>query len=246
MSRPKRAAKPAKRGKAALYEALKRQILTLELAPDQDIDEASLSTEYGISRTPVREVLRQLAGEGYIVIHENRGARVTPMSLERLREYFLVAPIIHEAIGRLAVHNATAAQLADLKSCQERFRGAIKARDSDLMNLENKRFHDIIGEMAHCVYLMPSYERLEIDHARIAYTFFRPTDEIMEANLKAICRHHDEFIEAIARRDEASMVRLSHEHHEQSRSTMERYVAPKVMKSEANARSAKQRQKQLA
>lgn len=42
------------------------------------------------------------------------------------------------------------------------------------------------------------------------------------------------------------MVRLTHEHHEQSRSTMERYVAPREMKSEANARSAKQRLKQTA
>lgn len=244
--RTKRPASPKRNGKASLYEMLKRKILTLELAPDQDLDEASLSNQYGISRTPVREVLRQLAGEGYVVIRENRGARVIPMSLERLREYFLLAPIIYEAIGRLAVHNATAAQLDELKSCQERFRKAISARDSEAMNLENKRFHAIIGEMAHCVYLMPSYERLEIDHARIGRTFFRPKDERMEANLAKACRHHDQFIEAIAKRDEAAMVRLSSEHHEMSRSTMELYVAPKEMMSEANARSAKQRKRQMA
>ena len=52
-----------KSGKTALYETLKRQILTLELPPDDDLDEARLSEEYGISRTPVRDVLRQLAGE---------------------------------------------------------------------------------------------------------------------------------------------------------------------------------------
>ena len=114
------------------------------------------------------------------------------------------------------------------------------------MNLENKRFHAIIGEMAHCVYLMPSYERLEIDHARIGATFFRPKDERMEANLAKSCRHHELFIEAIAKRDEAAMVRLSSEHHELSRSTMELYVAPREIKSEANARSAKQSQRKVA
>lgn len=242
----KRTAPSGKTGKASLYETLKRQILTLELAPDQDLDEASLSKKYGISRTPVRDVLRQLAGEGYVVIRENRGARVIPMSLERLREYFLLAPIIYEAIGRLAVQHATAAQLAELKSCQVRFRRAFGARDSETMNLENKRFHAIIGEMAHCVYLMPSYERLEIDHARIGRTFFRPTDAPMEANLKTVCAHHDQFIEAIAKHDEAAMVRLSSDHHELSRIAMEKYVAPKEMKSEANARSARQRQKRVA
>ena len=64
-----------KGGKAALHETLKRQVLTLELAPDQDLDETSLSEAYGISRTPVRDVLRQLAAEGYVDIPENRSAR---------------------------------------------------------------------------------------------------------------------------------------------------------------------------
>ena len=50
---------PMKNGKSSLYEALKRRILTLELAPDQDLDEAELSEEYGISRTPMRDVLRR-------------------------------------------------------------------------------------------------------------------------------------------------------------------------------------------
>ena len=137
-------------------------------------------------------------------------------------------------------------RLALLKSCQERFLRAVGGRDAEIMNLENKRFHGIIGEMAHCVYLMPSYERLEIDHARIGATFFRPRDKRMEANLAKACRHHDLFIEAIAKRDEAAMVRLASEHHELSRSTMELYVAPREIKSEANARSAKQSQRRVA
>ena len=241
-----RVSTPKKTGKASLYETLKRKILTLELAPDHDLDEARLGKEYGISRTPVRDVLRQLAGEGYVIIRENRGARVIPMSLETLREYFLLAPIIYEAVGRLAVHNATAAQLADLKGCQERFRRAVAAHDAEAMNLENKRFHGIIGEMANSSYLMPSYERLEIDHARIGATFFRPKDARMKANLAQACLHHDLFIDAIAKRDEAAMVRLSSEHHAMTRSNMELYVAPKEMKSAANARSAKQHQRKVA
>ena len=239
----RRATSPRKNSKTSLYETLKRKILTLELAPDQDLDEASLSKEYGISRTPVRDVLRQLAGEGYVVIRENRGARVIPMTLATLRDYFLVAPMIYEAIGRLAVQNATPSQLAELRLCQEQFRAAVEARDSEAMNLENKRFHAIIGKMANSAFLMPSYERLEIDHARIGRTFFHPTDDRMEANLAMSSRHHDQFIEAIATRDEAAMIRLASEHHELSRKTMEMYVAPKELKNEANGRSAKQRQR---
>ena len=56
------------RNKERLYQDLKRRILTLELAPGADVDEVALSTEYGISRTPLREVLRNLAGEGYLAL----------------------------------------------------------------------------------------------------------------------------------------------------------------------------------
>jgi DNA-binding GntR family transcriptional regulator len=221
-----------KGGKAALCETLKRQILTLELPPDQDLDEARLSEEYGISRTPVRDVLRQLAGEGYIDIRENRGARVIPMNHATLRDFFLVAPMIYEAVGRLAVQNSKAAQMVQLKECQERFRAAVSRRDPDAMVVENTRFHEIIGEMANSAFLKPSLSKLLIDHARIGYTFFRPKDDEMEASLAKSCEHHDQFIQAIAEKDEAAVVRLVFEHWELSRRNMEMFIAPKGLKSE--------------
>src|SRR5262252_7690850 len=144
------------KGKTLLYERLKRDILTLELAPDQDLDEVSLSEEYGISRTPVRDVLRQLAGEGYLDIRENRGARVIPMNLATLRDFFLVAPMIYEAVGRLAVQNFRQAQLSLLSDTQERFRSGMNGGESDALTFENNRFHEIIGDMANSAFPKPS------------------------------------------------------------------------------------------
>ena len=69
-----------KSAKNSLYDDLKRQILTVELEPDEDLDEVILSERYGLSRTPVREIFRRLAGEGYVDIRENRGTRVVPMN----------------------------------------------------------------------------------------------------------------------------------------------------------------------
>jgi DNA-binding GntR family transcriptional regulator len=221
-----------KSNKTTLYETLKRQILTLELPPDQDLDELSLSEEYGISRTPVRDVLRQLAGEGYVDIRENRGARVIPMNHATLRDFFLVAPMIYEAVGRLAAQNFKAMQMAQLKECQERFRSAISRRDAEAMVIENNRFHEIIGEMANSAYLKPSLSKLLIDHARIGDTFFRPANDEMEANLAKACEHHDQMIQAIAERDEAAVVRLVLEHWELSRRDMEMFIAPKGLTSE--------------
>jgi DNA-binding GntR family transcriptional regulator len=219
--------------KSDLYDDLKRQILTMELEPDQDLDETTLSESYGLSRTPVREIFRRLEGEGYIDIRANRGARVIPMNHDTLRHFFLVAPMIYAAVGRLAVQNYRPKQLEELKQTQNRFREATVSGDALAMVLENNRFHEIFGEMSGNAYLQPSLGRLLIDHARIGHTFFRPKNDEMRQNLGLAVEHHDAFIEALSRHDEDAVVRLVFEHWELSRENMEMYVAPQGMKADA-------------
>ncbi|MFB9947466.1 GntR family transcriptional regulator [Rhizobium puerariae] len=223
----------AKTVKGSLYEDLKRKILTMELDPDADLDEASLSERYGLSRTPVRDIFRRLAGEGYLDIRENRGARVIPMNHATLRNFFLVAPMVYAAVGRLAVQNYKPVQFADLKATQERFRRASQEMDALAMVLENNRFHEIFGEMSANVYLQPSLGRLLIDHARIGHTFFRPRNDDMRRRLDLAVEHHDGFIEALGAHDEDAVVDLVFEHWELSRENMEMFIAPQGMKSDA-------------
>lgn len=221
-----------KNRKGNLYDDLKRQILTMELDPDSALDEISLSERYGLSRTPTRDILRRLAGEGYVEIRENRGARVIPMNHSTLRNFFQVAPMIYAAIGRLAVQNFKPQQLSDLKEAQERFRTASIAGDALAMVLENNRFHAIMGQMSGNVYLRPSLGRLLIDHARIGHTFFRPKDDDMQRRLNLSIEHHDRFIDAIAARDEEAVVSLVFDHWELSRENMEMFIAPAALTTE--------------
>jgi DNA-binding GntR family transcriptional regulator len=221
-----------KSAKNSLYDDLKRQILTMELDPDEDLDEGVLSERYGLSRTPVREIFRRLAGEGYVDIRENRGARVVPMNHSTLRNFFLVAPMIYAAIGRLAVQNFKPRQLSDLKDTQERFRAATETGDALSMVLENNRFHEIMGEMSGNVYLQPSLSRLLIDHARIGHTFFQPRSDAMKKRLKLAVEHHDGFIASIAAHNEDAVVDLVFQHWELSRADMEMFIAPEGMKAD--------------
>ncbi|WP_413468381.1 GntR family transcriptional regulator [Mesorhizobium sp. B1-1-8] len=205
----------------------------MELDPDEDLDEVALSERYGLSRTPVREIFRRLEGEGYIEIRANRGARVVPMNHSTLRQFFLVAPMVYAAIGRLAVQNFKPSQMSDLKETQERFRTASKSGDALSMVVENNRFHEIIGEMSSNVYLQPSLGRLLIDHARIGHTFFRPRNDDMRKRLNIAVEHHDAFISAISGHDEDAVVDLVFEHWELSRENMEMFIAPPGMKADA-------------
>lgn len=215
-----------KNSKDELLTSLRRRILTLDLEPGQNLDEVSISREYALSRTPVRDVLRQLAGEGYLTIAENRGASVASMSYKSLRDFFRTAPPIYSSIAALATENWKPRQLEDLKDTQLAFRKAIEDGQVDEMAFTNNRFHLIMGEMADNQYLAPSLQRLLIDHARIGQTFYRPKDESMRERLVTASLHHDQFIEAIETHDGEAAKKLAYDHWELSRDNLEMFVRP--------------------
>jgi DNA-binding GntR family transcriptional regulator len=212
--------------KQAIYNDLKKQILTLSLEPGDSLDEASLCKRYEISRTPLREILRALAGEGCVDIVNNRGAYVSSMSHKVMRDFFVTAPMIYAAIGRLAALNAKASQIQEIRNIQEKFRAAIDSGVSADMVYWNQCFHALMGEMADNPYLKPSYDRLLIDHARISQTFYRPRDPEMEPRMYSALAHHDEMIDAIEGGDCERIVELIVEHWELSRDLIEYFVKP--------------------
>lgn len=208
---------------------LRRKILTEELAPGSYIDEIEAAEFYGVSRPPLREVLRQLAGEGYIVLHENRGAQVAPMTHKTLRNFFMAAPMIYSAVTRLAAEHATPAQIVKLKECQWSFRQAIRNGDAAERALENERFHSIIGEMADNEFLTPSLRRLLIDHTRIGMTFYNPRKAQLAAEREIAADQHDQFIALIEAGDADAAAALAVAHWELSRAQIESFVTPEGM-----------------
>jgi len=213
--------------KAALGDALRRRILNMEMAPGAVVDEVALSEEFGLSRPPVRELLRQMAAEGYIELEANRAARVSAMGFQSLRGFFLAAPLIYIATTQLAAEHATRQDIDSLKVIQQRFRTAMENRDVEGRVLWNDEFHLEIGRIARNPYLMPSLRRLLIDHARLGKTFYRhPSTPDMEANLETAVAQHDEIIAAIARHDAEGAGALVRAHLDLSRHRMAEYAAP--------------------
>src|SRR5690606_23406175 len=99
--------------------------------------EVALSEEFGLSRPPVRELMRQMAAEGYLELEPNRPARVSAMSYQSLRSFFQAAPLLYIATAQLAAQNATPEEIAQLKQVQARFKVAIVHDDLDARVLHN-------------------------------------------------------------------------------------------------------------
>ncbi|MGF6442621.1 GntR family transcriptional regulator [Paraburkholderia youngii] len=212
--------------KAALGQALRHRILSMEMAPGASLDEVALAEEFGLSRPPVRELMRQMAAEGYIELEANRAARVASMNYDSLRNYFLAAPLIYVATTKLAAVHATQAEIDGLKRIQERFRAAVEGGGVDERVLQNDEFHLAIGKMAHNPYLLPSLCRLLIDHARLGKTFYQPRDERMDAELAEAVQQHEGIIDAIQRRDAEAAGEIVRAHVYLARRNMASYVAP--------------------
>ena len=201
----------------------------MALEPGVDLDEVNLSEEYGLSRTPLRDAFRELAGEGYLTMHKNRGARVAEMSHRSLRDFFLAAPMIYSSVTQLAAENATNAQLNELKEAQAAFKSALRTGDARDRTLANNRFHAVTGEMAGNVYLQPSLNRLLIDHARISMTFYQPRNSQMAENVSLASAQHDGIIHAIENGEGARAAQLALDHWELSRGQIELFVMPTAL-----------------
>ncbi|MGO8150851.1 GntR family transcriptional regulator [Rhizobium leguminosarum] len=213
--------------KVNLSHTLRRRILTMELPPGAVLDEVALSEEFGLSRPPVRELMRQMAGEGYIELEANRAARVSSMSYQSLRDFFLLAPMIYITANKLAAENGTRGQLDVLKQMQQSFRNAVDNCDVEERVFYNDQFHRQIGEMAHNIYLVPSLRRLQIDHARIGKVFYKhPNTPRMQEELELATQQHDEMIDAIGKRNPDAAGELARLHLELSRRNMAMYAAP--------------------
>ncbi|WP_417207857.1 GntR family transcriptional regulator [Antarctobacter sp.] len=212
--------------KTACRDALKARILSLDLAPGAELDETQIAGEYGLSRTPLREIFQVLAGEGYLRLETNRGARVTSMDLAVLRMFFQTAPLVYATTARLAAENRRSDQIAGLKETQARFLAATEGADSAAAALENHAFHRQIGEMAANPYMMPALSRMLIDHTRLSQTFYRPATKKEKKLVKKAAQQHDAMIAAIERQAPDVAVDLTLQHWDLSRDQLERFVRP--------------------
>ncbi len=223
--------------KDACLADLKARVLALDLAPGAALDEVSLSAAYGLSRTPLREVLQRLAGEGYISIEANRGAVVSAMDVAAMRQFFQTAPIIYCAISRLAAENATLAQLRSLKAAQFDFTKAKGKLDAGAMALANHRFHEITSDMSTNPYLIPAMGRLLIDHTRMSQRFYRGVAPQDGVRINQSAHQHDLLIDAIERRSAEEAVEITLDHWALSRDEIERYVWPDPLPDDTTRRT---------
>ena len=95
--------------------ALEEAIVSGEIPPGSTLRQEHLSEQFQVSRTPVREALRRLAALGLVNFEPNRGVRVRMLSLDEIREAFMVRAELESLATALATPKMTDDDLAELE-----------------------------------------------------------------------------------------------------------------------------------
>lgn len=100
---------PSLRGR--VFQTIRERILTGHYKENEELREAVLGEELGVSRTPVREALRQLELEGLVEIIPNKGAYVTGISKKDVQDIYAIRSLLEGLSARWAAENITEEQL---------------------------------------------------------------------------------------------------------------------------------------
>jgi len=127
-------------------ERLRERIFQRELAPGSWIDELKIAEAFGISRTPLREALKVLAAEGLVTMKVRRGAYVTEVSEQDLREVYELLALLESDAASAVARQASASELAELQALHDDLEAA--QHDRDRFFAINERFHLRLLELA--------------------------------------------------------------------------------------------------
>ncbi len=212
-------AKPAPNAKLAgwrgVHDVLRREILSLTLAPGELLDEMSLSRRFGFSRSPIREALIRLAGDGLVVTLPNRTTIVAPVDIVRFPQYVDALDLAQRINTRLAAELRSEADLGHIAAAQQAFIAAVKSKNYLAMSETNKDFHMAIARAGKNAYFAAFYERLLDEGRRILHLHFDYIERTRDGRL--LTDEHEEMIEAIRARDVERADRLAHDHSRQFR-----------------------------
>jgi DNA-binding GntR family transcriptional regulator len=130
----------------AAYDQIRALVLSGDLAPGARLGQVELAERFGISRTPIREALRRLSGEGLVDFHPNRGFRVADLGLDAVLRRLEVRAIVEPGIARLAAQRRTA---EDLKALRQAIARETNARSAGAAHDASRDFHVALARATH-------------------------------------------------------------------------------------------------
>ena len=136
------------------YETLKHAIITGELSPGTRIIETYFAEKLHISRTPLREALRQLEIDGLVEYRERKGVIVSAFTLEDIEEIFMIRNALMMLIIPSVIENVTDKEIQQLTEILSKMDISQKNEDADALAAYNRSFHRTIEHISNKIRIL--------------------------------------------------------------------------------------------
>lgn len=202
------------------YDEIKHRIITVAYAPGCHLNEARISDELGIGRTPVHHALHRLAQEEFVDVMPRKGVVVRPVSLDEVAQIIDVRLLNEPFCASLAARRVRQADLQFPKEILLASKREIELENGveELMRLD-REFHNWISGISGHAVLADLVNKLHDRAARFWFLSLREGD-----HPSRVVGEHMEILHAIALRDEMRAASAVREHIESFRNTILKVV----------------------
>ncbi len=190
-----------------VFRTLRQSILTGELKPGERLMEIHLADKLGVSRTPIREAIRQLELEGLVVMLPRRGAQVAHITEKSMSDVLEVRLALDELAVKLACERITDEEIEYLKEACLKFEEAVDSADIRNITSADVAFHDIIFEASRNKRLIQMVNNLAEQMYRYRFEYIKD-----DSGWQSLITEHRMITDAIAMRDPELSARAIHVH----------------------------------
>jgi DNA-binding GntR family transcriptional regulator len=199
---------------------IQHALLSGQLNPGDRLAEGELAAALGVSRTPIREALRQLDSDGLVVVLPHRGTFVRTLDPRRGRQLYEARMLIEPATARVAAARISDDQLEGLRPLLDSALNEAKAGDMGGASIDNEAFHVALFKAAGNDVLLELWSRVWAE-----WQLFRVCAWRNEPHRpRAVATEHAALYEALAARDEVRAEGIMADHLVRAWSHVERFL----------------------
>lgn len=208
-----------------VFHKIREDILAGNYAEKEELREAAISKELGVSRTPVREALRQLELEGLVTIVPNKGAHVNGISAKDVRDIYTIRSYLEGLCARWACEHITEEQLEGLEEIVYISEFRISKGHREQMAELDSRFHVLLYASCGSKIL----EHVLTDYHQYVERVRRNTLSSLERATEAV-QEHKSILNALRSKDADTAERLANEHIYKSMKNIQNHGLENLMK----------------
>ncbi len=199
----------------AAYEKIQQKIITLDYKPGQSLEEKQLMEELEMGRTPIREALLRLAGEGVVESKPSKGFIVRSITLENTRAVFEAMKILEKGAAQVAVRQDVTAHLLRMKEANNAVKEAVAKMDPLRLVDANHEFHMCFAQCTFNSYLIRYIGEVRTEAKRLSYLSYANEIEphrSLAAHYESVLKEHEKIIELLKNREENALIEVLLEH----------------------------------